>query len=84
MNNKEKIENSVKSYIHKKDKKKDLLSQMITYINKENSKNYLFKTKDMIEFGQFCRYLNKDNKEILRENPDITVKELLNYFLNYK
>jgi hypothetical protein len=31
----------------------------------------------MIEFGKFCRTLIKDNKDILRKNPDITEKELL-------
>jgi hypothetical protein len=37
----------------------------------------MYSEGDMIEFGKFCRTLIKDNKDILRKNPDITEKELL-------
>ena len=34
-----------------------------------------------IKFGDFYKNLNKDNKEILRKNPDITTQDLFTLFL---
>mgnify|MGYP003407496467 CR=1 FL=1 len=35
-----------------------------------------------IEFGDFCRKLPKDNKEILRETPNCTIQDLFKIFIN--
>ena len=37
----------------------------------------MYSEEDMIEFGEWCENLQKDNKDIRRNNPDITRKELL-------
>lgn len=42
-------------------------------------------TEDIaVEFGEFCRQLSKNNKDILRQNPDITTRELFQEFLKTK
>ena len=39
---------------------------------------------DMVEFGEWCENLQKDNKEIRRNNPSITRKELLQLWKEQK
>lgn len=35
-----------------------------------------------VKFGDFCKNLIKNNKEIIRNNPDITTQELFEEFIN--
>lgn len=38
---------------------------------------YPYSKEDMLKFGEWCENLQKDNKEIRRNTPSITYKELL-------
>lgn len=40
--------------------------------------------EDMIDFADFCENLQKNNKEIRRNNPNITRKELLQLWKQQK
>jgi hypothetical protein len=39
---------------------------------------------DLIEFGKFCINFNRDNKDILRKNPDITVEGIFEVYKQKK
>jgi hypothetical protein len=41
------------------------------------AKERMYSEEDMIDFGNFCINLPKENKQILRDNPEITTEELL-------
>lgn len=40
----------------------------------------MYSEEDMVEFGEWCENLQRDNKDIRRNNPDITRKELLEFW----
>ena len=43
-----------------------------------------YSENDMIGFGNFCINLSKENKQIIRDNPDITTEGLLQLWLSKK
>ena len=50
----------------------------------KSQETHPFSDEDMIEFGEWCKNLQKDNKEIRRSNPSITTKELLQIWKEQK
>jgi hypothetical protein len=42
---------------------------------------YSILEKHCVAFGKFCRELSKHNKDILRQNPDITEEQLFELYI---
>jgi len=43
--------------------------------------SYSLLEKHCVAFGKFCRELSKHNKDILRQNPDITEEQLFKLYI---
>lgn len=72
----ETLEEAAEEYLMKKYQKGTYLGKLFT-AGAEWQAERMYSEEDMIEFGEWCENLQRDNKDIRRNNPDITRKELL-------